>query len=89
MRTTYLRGTKRRRDDQLITDRLKESDVSLGGKTMHIGVRNEAGSIYRSIEAQGSAQIIQVVQALYDLQFRDEMEHATTTKDGFDGIFSR
>lgn len=90
MLTLYLRGTTPRQDDQQITERLRRKiDISLGGKTMRIGIRNEAGVIYRSIEAQGPGQIIEVVQALHDLGFKDELEQAAHRRYGVYGIFGK
>ena len=89
LRNTYIRGTSLRLDDEQITDKLEKRDISLGGKTMRIGIRNEEGVIYRSIEAVGPGQIIDAIQALHDLNFKDELEHATTTINGFDAIFSK
>ena len=39
-----------------------------------------------SIEAVGSGQTIDAIQALHDLNFKDELEHATTRINGFDPV---
>ncbi|MES2581337.1 MAG: hypothetical protein V4627_01360 [Pseudomonadota bacterium] len=63
--------------------------VGYGGESLRIAIRNHDGIIYREIEAVGPGQLIDAIQAFADLGFKDELEHATVTKDGYHAIFRK
>ena len=89
MKSSYVNGTERRKDDTEISDRLKSGNAGDGGYPKRIGIRNEQGVIYRCIEARGTSQLVDILQALYGLNFRDELEHASSTHNGYHSIFSK
>ena len=55
---------------------------------MLIGVRNEAGDIYRLIGATKLNSYMNAVDALFDLGLADELENTEEPKEGCDAIFS-
>ena len=55
---------------------------------MLIGVRNEAGDIYRLIGATKLNSFMNAVEELFDLGLVDELENTEEPKDGCDAIFS-
>lgn len=55
---------------------------------MLIGVRNEAGEIYRLIGATKLNSFMNAVEELFDLGLVDELEDTEEPKDGCDAIFS-
>lgn len=89
MKSSYVNGTDRRKDDKEISDHLTGGSTGDGGYPKRIGIRNEQGVIYRCIEARGTAQLVEVLQALYGLNFRDELEHASSTSNGYHSSFSK
>ena len=55
---------------------------------MQIGVRNEAGEIYRLIGATKINSFMNAVEELFDLGLVDELQDTEETRDGCDAIFS-
>jgi len=55
---------------------------------MLIGVRNEAGEIYRLIGATKLNSYMNAVEELFDLGLADELENTEEPKEGCDAIFS-
>ena len=55
---------------------------------MLIGVRNEAGDIYRLIGATKLNSFMNAVEELFDLGLVDELQDTEEPKDGCDAIFS-
>jgi hypothetical protein len=55
---------------------------------MLIGVRNEAGDIYRLIGAAKVNSFMNAVEELFDLGLVDELQDTEEPKDGYDAIFS-
>jgi hypothetical protein len=55
---------------------------------MLIGVRNEAGDIYRLIGASKLNSFMNAVEELFDLGLVDELQDTEEPKDGCDAIFS-
>jgi hypothetical protein len=55
---------------------------------MQIGVRNEAGEIYRLIGATKVNSFMNAVEELFDLGLVDELQDTEETRDGCDAIFS-
>jgi hypothetical protein len=55
---------------------------------MLIGVRNEAGDIYRLIGATKVNSFMNAVEELFDLGLVDELQDTEEPKDGCDAIFS-
>jgi len=56
-------------------------------QTLVIGIRNEAGEIYRIIGADKLASYMNAVEELTDLELVDELLDASTAPDGYDSIF--
>jgi hypothetical protein len=54
---------------------------------MLIGVRNEAGEIYRLIGATKLNSFMNAVEELADLGLEDELENTEEEKEGCDAIF--
>ncbi len=52
-----------------------------------IGIRNEAGEIYRIIGADRLASYTNAVEELADLELVDELQDAHSAQDGYDSIF--
>lgn len=88
MKTSHIAGTEPRADDAQLTKKLMKCAFDGGGNTMRIGIRNETGRIYRSVEAVGLKEFMDVVECLQTLHFTDELEDECEMKDGFDAIFS-
>ena len=55
---------------------------------MLIGVRNDAGEIYRLIGATKLNSFMNAVEELFDLGLVDELQDTEEPKDGCDAIFS-
>lgn len=55
---------------------------------MLIGVRNEAGDIYRLIGATKANSFMNAVEELEDLGLADELDDTEEPRDGCDAIFS-
>ncbi|HEY5799337.1 MAG TPA: hypothetical protein VIT92_03915 [Burkholderiaceae bacterium] len=70
----------------LLLDAAPLADVK--AEAMVIGIRNEAGDIYRLIGAGKMKSFMNAVEELADLGLTDELQDSKTNKDGCDSIFS-
>jgi hypothetical protein len=91
LKTTLLEGKKAAKFDKhiignLLLDVAPEDEVRQ--EKMLIGVRNEAGDIYRLIGAAKANNFMNAVEELVDLGLVDELQDTEEPKDGFDAIFS-
>ena len=91
MKTALLEGKKPARFDKhiignLLLDTAPPDEVRR--EQMLIGVRNEAGEIYRLIGATKLNSFMNAVEELFDLGLVDELQDTEETKDGCDAIFS-
>ena len=91
MKTTLLEGKKPAHFDKhiignILLDVATEEEVRQ--EKMLIGVRNEAGEIYRLIGAMKVNNFMNAVEELIDLGLVDELEDTEEPKDGLDAIFS-
>lgn len=91
MKTTLLEGKKPAHFDKHIIGNLL-LDVApvdeVRQEKLLIGVRNEAGEIYRLIGATKHNSFMNAVEELFDLGLVDELEDTEETRDGCDAIFS-
>jgi hypothetical protein len=91
MKTTLLEGKKPAHFDKHIIGNLL-LDVApvdeVRQEKMLIGVRNEAGEIYRLIGATKVNSFMNAVEELFDLGLVDELENTEEPRDGCDAIFS-
>ena len=89
METKLVPGKTARTNDAAILTAINKQARDGGGRMMVIGIRNEAGDIYRVVKAEGLAEFMGVIGALSDkLKMTDELEEAAGMKDGCDAIFS-
>ena len=58
-----------------------------GEEVLVIGIRNEAGELYRLIGATKHNSFTNAVEELMDLDLVDELEDADNPQDGCDAIF--
>lgn len=91
MKTTLLEGKKPARFDKhiignILLDVATEEEVRQ--HKMLIGVRNEAGEIYRLIGAAKLNNFMNAVEELIDLGLVDELQDTEELKEGCDAIFS-
>ncbi|MFC5460445.1 hypothetical protein [Massilia niabensis] len=91
MKTTLLEGKKPAHFDKhiignILLDVAPEEEVRQ--EKMLIGVRNEAGEIYRLIGAMKVNNFMNAVEELIDLGLVDELQDTEELKDGCDAIFS-
>lgn len=91
MKTTLLEGKKPAKFDKHIIGNLllnaSTPDIVRQEKLL-IGVRNEAGEIYRLIGATKHHSFMNAVEELFDLGLVDELQDSDETVDGCDAIFS-
>lgn len=91
MKTTLLEGKKPAHFDKHIIGNLL-LDVApvdeVRQESMLIGVRNEAGEIYRLIGAAKVNSFMNAVEELFDLGLVDELQDTEENRDGYDAIFS-
>ena len=91
MKTTLLEGKKPAHFDKHIIGNLL-LDVApvdeVRQEKLLIGVRNEAGDIYRLIGAAKHNSFMNAVEELFDLGLIDELEDTEEPRDGCDAIFS-
>ena len=90
MKTTLLEGKTPARFDKNIIGNLllnvaSPDEVRL--EKMLIGVRNEAGEIYRLIGATKVNSFMNAVEELFDLGLVDELKDTEAPQDGYDAIF--
>lgn len=91
MKTTLLEGkTPSKFDKHIIGNLLLNvaSEEEVRKEKMLIGVRNEAGDIYRLIGATKVNSFMNAVEELFDLGLVDELQNTEEPKDGYDAIFS-
>jgi hypothetical protein len=91
VKTALLEGKKPAHFDKHIIGNLlldKATPDEVRREQMLIGVRNEAGEIYRLIGATKLNSFMNAVEELFDLGLVDELENTEETKDGCDAIFS-
>ena len=91
MKTTLLEGKKPAHFDKhiignILLDVATEEEVRQ--HKMLIGVRNEAGEIYRLIGAAKLNNFMNAVEELIDLGLIDELQDTEELKEGCDAIFS-
>jgi hypothetical protein len=89
MKIKRIAGTDPRNDHaQIDKELLAAAKPQLGGKTMVVGIRNEAGHIYLTAKSEGLSEFLQVVERLGDFGLVDELEHQSGMWEGCDAIFS-
>jgi hypothetical protein len=91
LKTTLLEGKKPAHFDKhiignLLLDVAPEPEVRQ--EKLLIGVRNEAGEIYRLIGATKHNSFMNAVEELFDLGLVDELEDTEESREGCDAIFS-
>ncbi|GGC62106.1 hypothetical protein [Undibacterium terreum] len=70
----------------LLLDQASVEDVRQ--EQMVIGIRNEAGEIYRLIGAAKLNNYMNAMEELMDLEMVDELEDEEESREGCDAIFS-
>ncbi|MBQ5947798.1 MULTISPECIES: hypothetical protein [unclassified Massilia] len=91
MKTSLIEGKKPAHFDKHIIGNLLLDVAPLDEvkqEKMLIGVRNEAGEIYRLIGATKLNSFMNAVEELFDLGLSDELQDTEEPKDGCDAIFS-
>jgi hypothetical protein len=91
LKTALLDGkTPAKFDKNIIGNLLLDvaSDAEVRQEKMLIGVRNEAGEIYRLIGATKVNSFNNAVEELEDLGLVDELKDAAEPADSYDAIFS-
>lgn len=63
------------------------TEKAVKAERMRIGVRNDAGEIYRAIGVTGMGCFLDTIQALAGLGLTDELQRQTGTREGYDAIF--
>lgn len=88
MQTQLIEGVSLRSNDDELLAAINKKSREGGGLTMSIGIRNDAGEVYRSVKTLGMGEFIAVVSLLAD-QFgmTDELAEKTGMRWGFDAIF--
>ena len=74
-------------DGDLLAALEKNTARSLGGKRMLIGVRNDAGEIYRTVKAEGIDAFLAAVSIFESLGMVNDLQSLTGVRDGFNAIF--
>lgn len=70
--------------------KLKTADPkAISQERMQLGIRNEAGDIYRAIGVTGMTAWMGAIESMLSLGFADELADAINPKHGCDAIFSR
>lgn len=91
MKTSLIEGKKPAHFDKHIIGNILLDVASLDEvkeEAMLIGVRNEAGEIYRLIGASKLNSFMNASEELLDLGLIDELEEREEQKEGCDAIFS-
>ncbi len=91
MKTALIEGKKPAKFDKhiignIILHAAPEDEVRM--EKMVIGIRNEAGEIYRVIGATKPNSFVNAIEELVDLGLVDELQDTDGCKDGCDSIFS-
>ncbi len=90
MKTSQLDGIKAPGFDQHIIGNLLlnvDTPDAVRKEKMIIGVRNEAGDIYRLIGATKLNSYMNAIEELADLGLVDELQDTDGPQDGYDAIF--
>jgi hypothetical protein len=90
MKTSQLDGIKAPAfDKQIIGNLLLNVDTpdAVRQEKMIIGVRNDAGDIYRLIGATKLNSYMNAIEELADLGLMDELQDTDGPQDGYDAIF--
>jgi hypothetical protein len=90
MKTSQLDGFKPAKFDKHIIGNLLlnvDSPDAVRQEKMIIGVRNEAGDIYRLIGASKLNSYMNAIEELIDLGLVDELQESDGPQDGYDAIF--
>lgn len=90
MKTSQLAGVKAPAfDKQIIGNLLLNVDTpeAVRKEKMIIGVRNDAGDIYRLIGATKLNSYMNAIEELADLGLVDELQDTDGPQDGYDAIF--
>lgn len=90
MKTSLIDGKKPAHFDKHIIGNILLDVAPLAevkDEPMLIGVRNEAGEIYRIIGAAKLNSYMNAVEELFDLGLADELENLEEQKEGCDAIF--
>lgn len=91
MQTKLLEGIVPRIDDQLIMVMVQAQchvEGRGGGKDRVIGLRNEAGQIYRHFIADGLGEFMRLISLLESLNLREQLLDTLGMREGCDAIFS-
>jgi MarR family 2-MHQ and catechol resistance regulon transcriptional repressor len=91
LKTTLLEGKLPAKFDQNIIGNLllnPDTEEQVLQEKLIIGIRNEAGEIYRLIGATRPNSFTNAIEELVDLGLVDELQDADTPSDGCDAIFS-
>jgi hypothetical protein len=91
LKTTLLEGKKPAHFDKHIIGNLllnASTPDLVRQEKLIIGVRNEAGEIYRLIGATKHNSFMNAIEELFDLGLVDELQDTDSTQDGCDAIFS-
>ena len=91
MKTTLLEGKTPAKFDKYIMANLLltvSTPEQVREEKLIVGVRNEAGEIYRLIGATKHNSFMNAIEELFDLGLVDELQDTDGTQDGCDAIFS-
>lgn len=92
LKTALIEGKKIPKIDRDIISNLLLNHTTLDvvkEEKMIIGVRNDAGEIYRLIGATKLNSFMNAVEELFDLEMIDELQDVEGTRHGCDAIFSQ
>jgi hypothetical protein len=91
VKTARIEGKKEADFDKLIMGnlllRVVPDAAEVRKQKMVIGIRNEAGEIYRLIGAANLNSYMNAVEELFDLELVDELADVDSTLHGCDAIF--
>lgn len=91
MKTALIDGKRIAKFDKNIIGNLLLNNATpddVREEKMIVGIRNEAGEIYRIIGATKLNSYMNAVEELFDLGLTDELQDTDGTKFGCDSIFS-
>ncbi|MCU6435490.1 hypothetical protein LPB67_17065 [Undibacterium sp. Jales W-56] len=91
MKTALIPGKAVAKIDKQIIGNLLLTQVSVDivkEEKMIIGIRNEAGDIYRLIGATRVNSYMNAIEELFDLEMSDELDGIEEAREGCDAIFS-
>ncbi|MET3119819.1 viroplasmin and RNaseH domain-containing protein [Undibacterium sp. GrIS 1.8] len=91
MKTALIPGKAVAKIDKQIIGNILLTQVSVDivkEEKMIIGIRNEAGDIYRLIGATRVNSYMNAIEELFDLEMNDELDGIEETREGCDAIFS-